>query len=116
MRMAADGLGRALGVRPDEGGRLLGVATLFALLEAGRALGEVGKDTLIQGRFGPTGELPVVMPLLYIGLGTVGLVVALLWPWIMGLIVVRRTRQRRQNEIDQEVQKQLAQQQNNPPR
>jgi hypothetical protein len=45
----------------------------------------------------------------------VGLVVALIWPWIMGLIVVRRARQRRQNEIDQEVQKQLAQQQNNPP-
>jgi hypothetical protein len=44
----------------------------------------------------------------------VGLVVALLTPWIMGLIVVRRARQRRQNEIDQEVQKQLAQQQNNP--
>ena len=45
----------------------------------------------------------------------VGLVVALIWPWIMGLIIVRRTRQRRQNEIDDEVQKQLAQQQNNPP-
>ena len=45
----------------------------------------------------------------------VGLVVALIWPWIMGLIIVRRTRQRRQNEIDEEVQKQLAQQQNNPP-
>jgi hypothetical protein len=45
----------------------------------------------------------------------VGLVVALLWPWIMGLIMVRRVRQNRQNEIDQEVQKQLAQQQNNPP-
>ena len=33
--------------------------------------------------------------------------------WV--LIIVRRTRQRRQNEIDQEVQKQLAQQQNKPP-
>jgi uncharacterized membrane protein (DUF485 family) len=45
----------------------------------------------------------------------VGLVVALIWPWVMGLIIVRRARQRRQNEIDQEVQKQLAQQQKNPP-
>ena len=45
----------------------------------------------------------------------VGLVVALIWPWIMGLIIVRRAKQRRQDEIDQEVQKQLAQQQNNPP-
>ena len=45
----------------------------------------------------------------------VGLVVALIWPWLFGLFVVRRVRQNRQNEIDQEVQKQLAQQQNNPP-
>ena len=45
----------------------------------------------------------------------VGLVVALIWPWIMGLIMVRRVRSRRQNEIDEEVQKQLAQQQNRPP-
>lgn len=45
----------------------------------------------------------------------VGLVVALIWPWIMGLIMVRRVRQRRQNEIDEEVQRQLAQQQNKPP-
>ena len=45
----------------------------------------------------------------------VGLLVALLWPWIMGLLLARRVRQRRQNEIDKEVQKQLAQQQKNPP-
>ena len=45
----------------------------------------------------------------------VGLVVALLWPWVFGLIMVRRVRQNRQNEIDQEVQKQLAEQKNNPP-
>ena len=45
----------------------------------------------------------------------VGLLVALIWPWIMGLLVVRRARQRRQNEIDEEVQKQLARQQNTPP-
>ena len=40
----------------------------------------------------------------------VGLVVALLWPWIFGLIMVRRVRQRRQDEIDKEVQEQLAKQ------
>jgi len=45
----------------------------------------------------------------------VGLVVALIWPWIMGVILVRRARQRRQDQIDKEVQKQLAQQQKNPP-
>jgi len=45
----------------------------------------------------------------------VGLVVALIWPWVMGLMMARRVRQRRQDEIDQEVQKQVAQQQANPP-
>ena len=45
----------------------------------------------------------------------VGLVIALIWPWVFGLIAVRRVRQRRQNEIDEEVQRQLAQQQNKPP-
>ena len=44
----------------------------------------------------------------------IGLVVALIWPWIMGLIMVRRVRQNRQDEIDEEVQKQLAKQQNPP--
>ena len=43
----------------------------------------------------------------------VGLVVALISPWVIGLILVRRVRQRRQNEIDEEVQKQLAQQKTN---
>ena len=45
----------------------------------------------------------------------VGLVIALIWPWLFGIYAVRRVRQNRQNEIDQEVQKQLAQQQKNPP-
>jgi len=45
----------------------------------------------------------------------VGLVIALIWPWLFGIYAVRRVRQNRQNEIDQEVQKQLANQQNNPP-
>ncbi len=45
----------------------------------------------------------------------VGLVVALIWPWLFGIYAVRRAKQHRQNEIDDEVQKQLAQQQNNPP-
>ena len=45
----------------------------------------------------------------------IGLVVALLWPWVFGLIMVRRVRQNRQAEIDEEVQRQLDQQQKNPP-
>ena len=45
----------------------------------------------------------------------VGQVIALIRPWVFGIWAVRRVRQKRQNEIDQEVQKQLAQQQNKPP-
>ena len=45
----------------------------------------------------------------------IGLVVALIWPWLFGLMMVRRVRQNRQAEIDAEVQKQLAAQQKNPP-
>jgi len=45
----------------------------------------------------------------------IGLVIALIWPWVFGIWAVRRVRQKRQDEIDQEVQKQLAQQQNKPP-
>ena len=44
----------------------------------------------------------------------VGLVVALLWPWLFGLYMVRRVRANRQEEIDKEVQAQLAKQ-NKPP-
>jgi cell shape-determining protein MreD len=44
----------------------------------------------------------------------VGLVVALIWPWIFGLMMVRRVRQNRQNDIDKEVQKQLSEKQNPP--
>ena len=45
----------------------------------------------------------------------IGLVVALIWPWLFGLYAVRRVRKNRQQEIDEEVQRQLAQQQNQPP-
>ena len=45
----------------------------------------------------------------------IGLVIALIWPWVFGIWAVRRVRHKRQAESDQEVQKQLAQQQNKPP-
>ena len=45
----------------------------------------------------------------------IGLVVALIWPWLFGLYMVRRVKANRQQEIDKEVQDQLAKQQNNPP-
>ena len=44
----------------------------------------------------------------------IGLIVALIWPWLFGLYAVRRVRQKRQDEIDKEVQEQLAKQQNPP--
>ena len=77
------GLGRALGIRPGDGGPLLRVAALFALLEFGRGFGEIGVDTLVARQFGPTG-LPSVLPFLYMGLGAAGLVVALAYTAALG--------------------------------
>lgn len=39
----------------------------------------------------------------------VGLVVSILWPWAIALMVDRRVKDRRKEEIDREVQEQLAQ-------
>ena len=78
-------LGAPLGVRPHEGGRVLAVAALFAVVEAGRALGEVGVETLVQGRFGPSG-LPTVLPWLYMALGALGLVVAVVFGAALGRV------------------------------
>jgi cell shape-determining protein MreD len=39
----------------------------------------------------------------------VGLVIAILWPWIIALMVTRRVKERRKEEIDREVQEALAQ-------
>jgi ABC-type branched-subunit amino acid transport system permease subunit len=38
----------------------------------------------------------------------IGLLVALLWPWVIGIIFVRRAKDRRDEEIQAEVQRQLA--------
>jgi len=43
----------------------------------------------------------------------IGLLVALLWPWVIGIILVRRAKARRKDEIDQEVAEQLAAQNKN---
>ena len=45
----------------------------------------------------------------------VGLVVALIWPWLFGLYVVRRHRAKQQADIDKQVSEQVAKQQQNPP-
>lgn len=63
---------RVLGIRAGEG-RLVGLlAALFAVVEAGRGLGEVGADTLFLSRFGAD-----ALPYLFILLGAVSLVAAL---------------------------------------
>jgi uncharacterized membrane protein (DUF485 family) len=37
----------------------------------------------------------------------VGAIVALAWPWVIGLILVRRAKGRRDDQIQKEVQKQV---------
>ena len=39
----------------------------------------------------------------------IGLVVTIAWPWIIALMVARRVRDQRREEIDREVQERLAQ-------
>ena len=80
---------RAIGIRPGEGRRAGAVAGLFALLEIGRGLGEIGADTLVLRGYGAA-RLPEVLPFLYIGLGVVGLVVAMVYTAALGR--VRRAR------------------------
>ena len=74
-------LARAAGIRSGEGRLLALVALLFAALEAGRGLGEVGVDTLVVSRFG-AGTLPY----LFIGLGAMSLVTALAYGAALGRI------------------------------
>jgi cell shape-determining protein MreD len=38
----------------------------------------------------------------------VGLVISILWPWMITLMVARRVRDQRKHEIDREVQEALA--------
>jgi hypothetical protein len=38
----------------------------------------------------------------------VGALVSWLWPWVIGFILVRRAKQRRQNEVSDEVARQMA--------
>ncbi len=45
----------------------------------------------------------------------VGAVVSLAWPWVIGLILVRRARDRQQDRIEKEVERQVAEQSRNRP-
>jgi HEAT repeat protein len=65
-------LARVVAIRPGEGRLVALVAGAFAAVEMGRGMGEVGIATLVVDRLGAG-----VLPVLYIGLGIVGLVVTL---------------------------------------
>lgn len=40
----------------------------------------------------------------------IGMLVALLWPWVIGIFVARRARDRRDEQIQKEVDRQIAEQ------
>jgi hypothetical protein len=40
----------------------------------------------------------------------VGAIIALLWPWVIGLILVRRAKARRDDKISAEVERQVSEQ------
>ncbi|MFI5198951.1 MAG: hypothetical protein ACHQXL_01065 [Candidatus Limnocylindrales bacterium] len=42
----------------------------------------------------------------------IGAIVSLLWPWVIGYILLRRAKQRRDDQVDKEVDKRLAEQRN----
>lgn len=44
----------------------------------------------------------------YLAAIVIGMLVALLWPWVIGMRVARRAKDRRDDEIEAEVQRQLA--------
>jgi len=56
--------------------------------------------------FGPKGAdaSMYVMPVI------VGALVALLWPWVIGLLLARRVKARRDDKISAEVERQVAEQ------
>jgi 4-amino-4-deoxy-L-arabinose transferase-like glycosyltransferase len=70
-------------------GIVLGGLTIYVLLNVMEA---VTKDT--QPRY----LLAIV----------IGMLVALLWPWVIGMRVARRAKERRDDDIEAEVQRQLA--------
>ena len=56
--------------------------------------------------FGPKGAdaSMYVMPVI------VGAIIALLWPWVIGLVLARRVKARRDEKISAEVERQVAEQ------
>ncbi len=78
-------LRRAANVHEDEVGRIRLIALAFAALEAGRGLGEVGVNTLVLSR------LPAdALPWLYIPLGILSLIIALVYGAALGRVAKAR--------------------------
>jgi ATP/ADP translocase/HEAT repeat protein len=76
---------RATNVREDEVARVRLIALVFAALEAGRGLGEVGVNTLVLSR------LPAdALPWLYIPLGTISLILAVAYGAALGRVAKAR--------------------------
>jgi ABC-type uncharacterized transport system permease subunit len=46
----------------------------------------------------------------YVTAVAIGAIASMLWPWVIGLFLARRVKQRRQDQIQQEVDKQISQQ------
>jgi HEAT repeat protein len=69
------------GIRPAERSFAVLVAAAFAVLEAGRGIGEVGANTLVVGRLGAD-----ALPYLFIALGVVSLVASLAYGAALGRI------------------------------
>ena len=47
----------------------------------------------------------------YVTAVVIGAIASMLWPWVIGLFLARRIKQRRQDEIQKEVDKQVNSQQ-----
>jgi len=56
--------------------------------------------------FGPKG----VDASMYVMPVVVGAIIALLWPWVIGLLLARRVKARRDDKISAEVERQVAEQ------
>jgi preprotein translocase subunit SecF len=70
----------------------------------GTVLGAIVTYLLLAAMFGLSDSDPVNFGLAVV----IGAIVALLWPWIIGLWLARRVKNRRDDQIQKEVDKQIA--------
>jgi cytochrome c biogenesis protein CcdA len=70
----------------------------------GVALGAVVTYLLLLALVGTAGDAARTYAIAVI----VGAIVAILWPWIVAIYVGRRVKERRDEEVQREVEKQLA--------